>query len=90
MTCNRAILNLEVEQVENILTNLLNKYNKVIQVTFYSKRQWNKKIAQANKLWAKERKIQGKIMPDREQLKQAFNTVYCMIRKAKRKCWQNF
>ena len=89
-TCNRTILDLEVEWIEDTLTDLLNKYSKVMRVTSHSKRWWNKEVAQARKLWAKEKKIWGKITPNREKLKQARNIFYRTVRKAKRKCWQNF
>ncbi len=56
-TCNRAILDLEIEWIEDTLTDLLKKYSKVMRVTFYSKRWWNEEVAQACKLWAKEKKI---------------------------------
>ena len=32
----------------------------------------------------------GKIIPNREKLKQTRNVFYHIVRKAKRKCWQNF
>ena len=47
-------------------------------------------MAQACKLWAKEKKIWGQITPNRKTLKQAQNAFYCIVHKAKRECWQNF
>ena len=42
-----------------------------MQVTPYFKRWWNKDMAQARKVWAKEKKKWGKSIFDREKLKQA-------------------
>ena len=61
-----------------------------MQVTPYSKRWWNKNVAQACKAWAKEKKKWGKSTPNREKLKQAQNKFYHIVYKAKRECWQNF
>lgn len=88
--CNRAILDLEVEWIEDTLTDLLNKYNKVMRVTSYSKKWWNKEVAQARKVWAKEKKIWGKLIPNREKLKQARKRFYRTVRKTKREFLQNF
>ncbi len=61
-----------------------------MRVTSYSKRWWNKEVAQACKEWAKEKRLWGQITPNREKLKQARNAFYRFVRKAKRECWQNF
>ena len=61
-----------------------------MRVTPYSKRWWNKEVVEARKRWAKEKKTWGKTTLDREKLKQARNTFYHIVRKAKRECWQNF
>ena len=79
-----------MEWIKDKLTDLFNKYTKVMRVTPYSKRWWNKNVAQARKVWAREEKLWGKITPNREKLKQAQNTFYCTVRKAKIECWQNF
>ena len=47
-------------------------------------------MAQARKIWAKEKKMWGQTTLDREKLKQARNAYYRIVRKAKRECWQNF
>lgn len=61
-----------------------------MRVTSYSKRWWNKEVETARKSWAKEKKIWGKITPDREKFKQARNAFYRIMRKVKRECWQEF
>ena len=76
--------------IEDTLTDLLNKYSKIMRVTSYSNRWWNKKVAQARKVWAKETKRWGQTTPNKEKLKQVRNAFYCIVRKAKRECWQNF
>ena len=55
--CSRPILDLEVEWIEDTLTDLLNKYSKIMRVTPYFKRWWNGKVAQARKIWAKKKKM---------------------------------
>ena len=89
-TCNRTILDMEVEWIKDKLIDLLNKYRKIMRVTLYSKRWWNKNMVQARKIWTKEKKRWRKSTPDKEKLKQAQNQFYHIIRKAKRECWQNF
>ena len=88
--CRKEDLNQEIEWIESTLTEILNKNCKLMQVTSYSKRWWNREVETAYKSWAKEKKTWGKITPDREKFKQARNTFYRIVRKAKRKCWQNF
>lgn len=48
--CNRSTLDLEVEWIKDTLTDLLNKYSKIMRVTPYSKRWWNKDVAQVHKI----------------------------------------
>ena len=61
-----------------------------MQVTSYSKRWWNREVAEARKIWAKEKKKWGHTSTDRKRLKKAQNIFYCLICKVKRECWQNF
>lgn len=61
-----------------------------MRVTPYSKRWWNKDVARACKVWAREKKLWEKITSDREKPKQARNAFYRIVRKAKKECWQNF
>lgn len=61
-----------------------------MRVTPFSKRWWNKKVAEARKIWAKEKKLWGKVSPNREKLKQVHNIFYRTVRRAKRECWQKF
>ena len=55
--CNRVTLDQEVGWIEDTLTDLLNRYSKIMRVTSYSKRWWNKEVAHARKVWAKEKKM---------------------------------
>lgn len=55
--------------MKTMLTTILNTYSKVIQVTLYVKKWWNREIAEAQKIWAKERKKWGHTSLDRERLK---------------------
>ena len=43
-------------------------------------------MAQAYKIWAREKKIWEQTIPNNERLKQAQNVFYCIVRKTKRKC----
>lgn len=76
--------------MESTLTEILNQNCKLMRVTFYSKKWWNKEVEVACKVWAKEKKLWGKITPDRERFKKARNKFYRIVRKTKRECWQNF
>ncbi len=89
-SCSRAELDQKVAWIETTLTTILNTYSKVMRVTPYSKRWWNSDVAEARKIWAKEKKKWGHTSPDRERLKKARNAFYRLIRKTKRECWQNF
>ncbi len=48
--CNRVTLDQEVGWIKDTLTDLLNKYSKIMRVTSYSKRWWNKEVAHARKV----------------------------------------
>ena len=50
-------LDKEVEWVELLLTDILNTHCKKVRVTPFSKRWWNKEVAEARKTWAKEKKL---------------------------------
>ena len=80
----------EVNWVETLLTNILNAHSKSMRVTPFSKKWWNKEVAEARKIWAKGKKKGGKVTLDREKLKQARNAFYRIVRRAKRECWQKF
>ncbi len=47
-------------------------------------------MAEVCKIWAKKKKTLGQTTPDKEKLIQSQNQFYCVVRKAKRECWQNF
>ncbi len=47
-------------------------------------------MAEARKIWAKEKKKWRHTSPNRERLKKARNAFYRLICKAKRECWQRF
>lgn len=61
---------------------------KLKRITAYSKRWWNEKVAEARKIWAKDKKRLSGDGDLKEELKQARNSYYRTIRKAKRLCWQ--
>ncbi len=71
---------------------ILDTYSKIIRVKSYSKRWWNKELAEVRKIWAKKKKTWGQTKPDIENLKQSQNKkkFYSVKHKAQRECWQNF
>lgn len=80
----------EVEWFESNLILLLDKHAKVLYVSPFSKRWWNDEVAKARKTWARAKKSYGREDRYQDELKQARNTYYRVIRKAKKVCWQNF
>ena len=90
LRCTKQDLDKEVEWFQKKLTKLLNNYAITTQITFYSKRWWNKEVAKARSTWAKDKKRLGRNEDLKEEFKQAQNRYYRTIRKAKQECWQNF
>ena len=56
-SCTRQELDKEVKWVETLLTHILNAHSKSMRVTPFSKRWWNKEVAEARKIWAREKKL---------------------------------
>lgn len=83
-------LDKEVEWFENRIIELLNNHAKITKVYAYSKQWWNKEVAEARSSWAKAKKKLGGDKIRKQELKQARNSYYQTIRKAKRLSWQNF
>lgn len=83
-------LDREVEWFEGKLVRLLNNHAKVTRITAYSKRWWNEGVAEARKEWAKNKRRLSKDENLKDEFKQARNSYYRTIRKAKRICWQKF
>ena len=88
--CTQQDLDGEVSWVESSVTSILNSYCKPIRVTPFSKKWWNSKVAEARKIWAREKKLWRKVTPSREKLKQAYNAFYHLVQRVKRECWQKF
>ena len=83
-------LDKEVEWFESKLVKLLNNHAKITRITAYSKRWWNEEVAEARKIWAKDKKRLSGKEGLKEELRQARYSYYRTIRKAKRLCWQKF
>ena len=83
-------LDQELKWFESSLSSLLDKHAKILYVNSFSKRWWNDEVAKAKKAWARAKKIYGRESSCKDKLRQAQNTYYHIIRKAKRKCWQKF
>ena len=90
LLCTKTELDKGVKWFEENLTALLNCHAKVTKVTSYSKKWWNKEVAEARLLWAKDKRRLGQNEDLKEELKQAQNRYFRTIKKAKRECWQKF
>ena len=90
LLCTKQELDQEVEWFDKKLVELLNNHAKITQITCYSKQWWNKEVAEARLIWAKDKRRLGRNEDLKEEFKQARNWYYQTIRKAKRECWQNF
>ena len=71
LLCTKQELDKEVEWFERKLTKLLNNHAKITQITSYSKRWWNKEVAEARSTWAKDKRNLGKNEDLKEEFKQA-------------------
>lgn len=80
----------EVEWFEAKISQLLDRHATITRVGSYSKRWWNKEMAEARRVWAQDKKKYGGNVYFKEELRQARNAYYRTIRKVKRECWQNF
>ncbi len=90
MLCTKPDLDKEVEWFGKKLTEFLKSHAKIIQITSYSKRWWDKEVAKARAIWAKDKRRLDRNEDLREEFKQAQNRYFRIIKKAKRKCWQKF
>lgn len=88
--CSKKDLDKEVEWFGSKIVELLNNHAKITRVSAYSKRWWNEEVAEARKRWAKDKRELSRDDDRKQELKQARNSYYRTIRKAKRLCWQNF
>ena len=64
-------LNREVEWFESKLVRLLNNHAKIMRIISYSKRWWNEEVAEARKMWAKNKKRLSGDEDLKDELKQA-------------------
>ena len=71
--CTKQELDKEVEWFEKKLTELLKKHAKATQITFYSKRWWNKEVTKARSTWARDKRRLGRNEELKEEFKQARN-----------------
>jgi hypothetical protein len=82
----------EATWIEESLTRILNQHAKALRVTAYSKRWWNSEVQEARSLYAKARRTYKLTGSESEKLEvnKARNSYYVTVRKAKRRCWQDF
>ncbi len=57
-------LDTKVEWFEKSVTELLNNHVKVTRVSAYSKRWWNKEVAEARSSWPKLKETWGEMKPE--------------------------
>ena len=76
--------------IEESLTKILNQFAKPLRITAFSKRWWNSEIQEARSHYAKARRDFKLICGDNTEVNRARNDYYITVRKAKRKCWQDF
>lgn len=72
------------------MTLWLDKHVKILYVSTFSKKWSNDELAKRRKVWAQAKKIYKKESRYKNELRQAWNTYYHIIKKAKKECWQNF
>lgn len=92
---NKEDLENEALWIENMLTETLNLHAKPLRITAYSKRWWNSIIKEARFKYSQTRRkfkssFNNSSRLIRNKLKSARNNYYYIVRKEKRKCWQNF
>ena len=78
-----------------MLTKTLDLYAKPLRITAYSKRWWNDSIKKARFKYSQVRRefklnLNNHSLLLRNRLKIAQNNYYHIVRKEKRKCWQDF
>lgn len=83
--CQKENLEYEVAWLEKTLTKTLNKHAKSIRITAYSKRWWNSEVKEARFQYAKTRRAY-KLNGNKKEVKQAKNSFYKILRKAKKVC----
>ena len=90
LSSTKEDLDREVEWFESKLVQHLNNHAKITRITSYSKRWWNEEVAEARKTWAKNKRRLSGDEDLKDKLKQARNSYYRIVRKARQLCWQKF
>lgn len=72
------------------MVELLNKHGKITRISAYSKRWWNKEVAEARQCWAKNKRMLAGDESQKQEFRQVHNLYYQTIRNTKRLSWQNF
>ena len=79
-------LDKEVEWFGGKIITLLDNHAKITKVCAYSKRWWNEEVAEARKRWARDKREFDRDEDRKQELKQARNSYYQTIRRAKWLC----
>jgi hypothetical protein len=90
--CTKEELDQEVNWIENTLTGIFNQFARPIRITPLFKRWWTPEVQEARTEYArvKRRLKESQQSRDRERVKRSRNTLYTIIRKIKRECWELF
>ncbi|EED14170.1 reverse transcriptase, putative [Talaromyces stipitatus ATCC 10500] len=80
----------EAEWIERTLTEVLNKYCKLIRVCARSKRWWNSEIEAERSAYSKARKAYQAGEISEEEHREARKSFYSLVSRTKRECWEGF
>ena len=92
---NNDDLENEAIWLQEMLTKTLDLYAKPLRITAYSKRWWNSTVKEARFKYSQARRefklgLNNPLLSLKNKLKLARNNYYYIVRKEKRKCWQDF
>ena len=69
---------------------MLDKNIKIVRITAYLKRWWNKDVKEARRTLGRASRAWGRRGGDPEEFKQARNAYRRALKRAKRECWSQF
>ena len=88
--CSEEDIAIEALWIQETLTEVLNQYAKPIRLTPYSKRWWGAEVKEARRTYTRAQRAWRAGNLTDEEHREARNTYYRTIRKAKRECWEAF
>jgi ribonuclease HI len=88
--CSTVDIADEALWIEETMVEVLNQCAKPIRLSPFSKRWWGPEIKEARRAYAQARRAWKTGTLDGSDHREARNTLYRTIRKAKRECWETF